>query len=288
MQALLVYNSLDTSKTTQFLVAPYSNYPTLQPYTIAVDLYQDIYQLSKLYSNANSLASFQNLQAGVITLASSSFTNAILAASTNLNIQISATKSSSFSYITISFPYEFGVSGVGCSLPSGITCTIQGSNVIVNSSTFFSLPLIFTINNLTAPSFSPSSNIYIQTMSSTNYVMDSNTQIFFTTSCTLPCKTCSTPTTSCLSCYTNSSLVAAQIYFSNASCVSVCGNGFYLDSVTNSCTTCPTPCSTCQSSSVCYTCNSSFLYVNSCLLSCPFGYYGFNGLCFVCSTAIYC
>ena len=288
LQALLLYNSLDTTKSTQFTVSNFLNYPSLQPYTITVDLFQDVNQLSKLYSNSASPANFQNQFAGSITVSSSSFTNTILAASTNLNIQISATNGASFSYLSISIPYEFGISGIGCSLPSGTSCTLQSTNLIINSSTVVSLPLIFTINNITAPSFSPSSNIYIQTFSSSNYLMDSNTQVFFTTSCTLPCRTCSTPTTTCLSCYTNPSLVAGQIYFNTSNCVSVCGNGYYLDSVISSCTLCPTPCATCLNSSICYTCTSSFLYNNSCLVNCPFGYYGFNGLCLVCSTAIFC
>jgi len=105
MQALILYNSLDTSKSTQFTISTFSNFPSLQPYTITVDLYQDIYQISKLYSNSDSPKAFQNLQAGAITISSSSFTNAILASSTNLNIQISATNGAAFSYITVSFPY---------------------------------------------------------------------------------------------------------------------------------------------------------------------------------------
>jgi hypothetical protein len=161
MQVILLYNSLDTSRPTQILILPYTNYPSLQPYILTVDLYQDIFQGSKLYSNSNSPASFQNLQSGIITLSSHSFTNAILAGSTNLNIQMNATSASLFGYVTVSFPFEFGVSGVGCSLPFGFTCTLQGQSVIVNSSNIISLPLIFTVNNLTAPSFSPSSNVYI-------------------------------------------------------------------------------------------------------------------------------
>jgi hypothetical protein len=208
--------------------------------------------------------------------------------STNLNIQISATSAALFSYLAVSFPFEFGVSGVGCSLGIGFTCSIQGQSVIINSSNVIALPLIFTVNNLTAPSFSPSSNIYIQTKNSNNFLMDSNTQIFFTTSCTLPCRTCTTPTTSCSSCYTNTSLVSAQIYLNASNCVSVCGTGLYLDSSTNSCTICPSPCATCLSISICYTCTNSFLYNSSCVLACPFGYYGFNNMCLVCNSAIYC
>ena len=287
MQALLLYNSLDTNRQTQILILPYSNYPSLQPYTLTVDLYQDIFQGSKLYSSS-SPASFQNLQSGTIILSSHSFTSTILAGSTNLNIQINATSASLFGYVTISLPFEFGVSGVGCSLPYGFTCTLQGQSVVVNSSNIISLPLIFTVNNLTAPSFSPSSNIYIQTKNSNGYLMDSNTQIFFATACTLPCRTCTTAPTSCTSCYTNTTLVAGQIYQNGSNCVSVCGTGLYLDSVTNSCTICPSPCATCQSTSICYTCTNSFLYNGSCLLTCPFGYYGFNGLCLVCNAALYC
>jgi hypothetical protein len=175
LQALLSYSSLSTSTSTQFTVSPYLNYPSLQPYTLTADLYADIYQNSKLCTNVNTPSFFQNTAVGQITLASSSFSNSILMESTNLNFQVSAVRGYPFGYLVVSFPHEFGVSTATCSLPAGITCTVQGSSVVINSTTSISLPLVAAINGLTVPSFSPSSSLYLQTFTSTGYLMDSNT-----------------------------------------------------------------------------------------------------------------
>lgn len=250
-----------------------------------------MYQNSKLCTNANTPSSFQNTGVGTITVSSSSFSNPILLTTANLNFQITSTSGFPFSYLAISFPAEFGCSAITCSLPSGITCTLQGNSVIINSTTTISLPLVAAINNLVTPSFSPSSNIYIQSFSSTGYLMDSNTQIYFQTSCTLPCKFCTSTVqpSSCTSCYSNTTLVQGQIYQNGTSCVSVCGYGLYLNSSTNSCVVCTSPCATCLSTAFCYSCETNYYLMNgSCLSSCTFGYYGFNGLCLACSTAIYC
>ena len=119
--------------------------------------------------------------------------------------------------------------------------------------------------------------------------MDSNTQIYFSTACTLPCRTCPSSATTCASCYTNTSLVSGKIYLNSSACVSVCALGLYLDTPTNSCLLCVAPCATCASSTVCYTCSSTTSFLSgSCLSSCPFGYYSFNSLCLVCSSAIFC
>ena len=212
-----------------------------------VDLYADFHQNSKLNTNANSPNSFKNTAVGSITISSHSFSNAVLLESTNLNFQISTTDGLSFSYLVVSFPAEFSTTAVSCSLPSGITCTTSGTSVTINSSSSISLPLIGAINGLISPSFSPSSNIYVQSFNSNNFLMDSNTQIFFTTTCTLPCKTCSSPSqpTICTSCYSNTSLVSGQVLQNGTSCVSVCGTGLYQDNTTSSCLACVSPCATC-------------------------------------------
>lgn len=290
LQAILTYNALGTSTSTIFTVAPYSNYPSLSPYSFTAELFADMFQTSKLCTNANSPLSLQNTAVGGITLASSSFSATVLAENTNLNFKISSVSGYPFSYLVVSLPNEFATTSVSCSLPAGLTCTKLNNAITINSSTTIALPLIATLNTVTAPAFSPSSNIYLQTFSSSNYLMDSNTDIYFQTGCTLPCRTCSVGfPASCLSCYTNSALVQGQIYLNTSACVSICGSGLYLEFATNSCTLCTSPCLTCSSSSACYTCISNY-YLNStsCLSVCPFGFYGYNGMCLVCSSAIFC
>jgi hypothetical protein len=150
--------------------------------------------------------------------------------------------------------------------------------------------MIFTLNNIMTPSFTPSSNVYIQSYTSGNYMMDANTVIQFTTICTLPCKTCSSVSqpTICTSCYGNTSLVQGQIYLNNSLCVASCNLGYYMDNTSLSCALCSPVCLTCSSYSVCLSCNTSYFYNTSCLINCTFGYYGFNSQCLVCPTAIFC
>ena len=101
VQALLTFSSLSTSQAVEFTISSYNNFPSLEPYTLQVDLYADIHQNSKLNTHS---ATFQNTAVGAITISSHSFSNAILSSSTNLNFQISATDGLPFSYLVISFP----------------------------------------------------------------------------------------------------------------------------------------------------------------------------------------
>jgi hypothetical protein len=154
------------------------------------------------------------------------------------------------------------------------------------------LPFSITITNLITTAYTPSSYIYLQTFSSTGYQMDSNQNIAFTTTCTLPCKTCQSASQSsiCTSCYSNSSLnqVGGAIYLNGSLCSSFCSSGYYLDNSTQNCLQCSTSCLTCIAFTTCLTCNGSFLYNSSCLSSCPFSFYGFNFQCFSCPTSIFC
>jgi proprotein convertase subtilisin/kexin type 5 len=120
--------------------------------------------------------------------------------------------------------------------------------------------------------------------------MDSNTNVKFTTSCTLPCKTCNSTSqpTVCTSCYSNTSLVSGQTILSGNSCTSFCPTGYYLDDTISTCLICSTSCLTCSAYTTCLSCNTSFLYNQSCLTTCPFGYYGFNAQCLACPTSIFC
>lgn len=103
-QVQLSYNYLSTNTTTQLSIQTYKNYPSLQSYTIGVDLYQDLYMQYKLYSNLNSLNPLQNTQVGSIYLSSYSFSSQTLLTSSNLNVIINATDSVTFSYLLITFP----------------------------------------------------------------------------------------------------------------------------------------------------------------------------------------
>lgn len=64
VKMMISFNSVSTSINTKLSLGPYNNYPSLQPYTIQIDLYGDSFQISKLCSNANSLTTLTNTQLG--------------------------------------------------------------------------------------------------------------------------------------------------------------------------------------------------------------------------------
>ena len=257
-----------------------------------MDLYQDIFLQSKLYTNANNLNVLQNYIVGNINLGSYAFGTTVLVSTSNFNININSASSNTFTSLAITFPQEFNIATSACSVPSSITCTLEiASNTLrLVSATTISLPFSFSVNNIITPSFSPSTTIYLQTFSNTNFAIDQNNNIIFQTSCTLPCRTCPTlePNT-CNDCYTNTTLVSNRIYLNGTRCVSFCENGYFVNNVTNICDKCTSTCFTCSNFTYCLSCTGVLLfYDNSCLVACPSGYYGFNSKCILCPTVLFC
>jgi len=127
-----------------------------------VDLYADSFMQNQLCSNANNLIQLQNIQVGALVVASYTFSNPYLLTYSNLNINIGSTSGAGFSYLIISFPLEFDISSISCSLPASTTCTLNTNNrITITTTASFTLPLVFTILNIKTPSFTPSSDIYI-------------------------------------------------------------------------------------------------------------------------------
>jgi hypothetical protein len=234
VKILMSYSSLSIFTSTKLSVGPYNNYPSLEPYSIQVDLYGDTFQQSKICSNINSPISLQNLQLNSIGISSYNFNNpSFLLTASNLLINFANASSTSFTSMTIKFPPDFGLTSAGCSAPSQIICTlVAASNMFsLTTSSVFSFPFTVTLTNLITTAYSPSSYVFVQTFSSTGYQMDSNSDVYFATTCTLPCRTCqsTSQTSTCLSCYSNSSLsqVSGAIYLNGTACSSHCGLGYY-------------------------------------------------------------
>lgn len=227
---------------------------------------------SKLCSNVGNPFILQNLQLGSIGVSSFSFNNPVFLSSTsNLLITFSNASSTLFTSMTIKFPPDFGLNSAACSVPSQISCSLVVANNMFNltTSTAFSFPFSVTMTNLVTPPYSPSSYIYVQTFSSTGYQMDANSDVIFSTTCALPCRTCqslSQPSV-CLTCYTNGSLsqVSGAIYLNGTVCTSRCGFGYYEDASLN-CLACSTACLTCSAFSTCLTCNGTYFFNNTCLV----------------------
>lgn len=113
----------------------------------------------------------------------------------------------------------------------------------------------------------------------------------FSLACTLPCRTCSSPTV-CIDCYTTITWIP-QIYYRNSAqtCVSQCVAGEYLSN--GVCLACDPTCLTCLMysstsyangiSNYCLTCDvTNFLHLTTCVASCPSGFYASQSTCRTC------
>jgi hypothetical protein len=110
--------------------------------------------------------------------------------------------------------------------------------------------------------------------------MGANTNsISYTLACQFPCKTCTTNTSECLSCY-KSPLSLKQFLGVDKKCYQECPDGFNENSDTYSCEACSPPCMHCNNLKTnCSACNSSseFLYLSyasisdssTCVKNCP-------------------
>lgn len=255
-----------------------------------MDLYANSLQAAILCTNAGSPIPQQNVGTGSISVSSYSFSNGNLLENSNLQINMNNVNGAGFKSVMISFPNEFGTIAAACSLPAGAACVVYANKSIVVSSDSFTLPLQLTITNLVLPSFTPSTNIYLQTYSSTTFLMDRNTQIVFATTCTLPCRLCNTLTpTICTGCYSNSALVSGQTILSSGACTSLCTTGNYLNTLTSECVPCSINCYTCSAFAVCLSCTgSNFLSDSLCVNPCPYGTYGYNNMCLSCTSSLHC
>lgn len=114
-------------------------------------------------------------------------------------------------------------------------------------------------------------------------MIDQNTSfVIYNINCTLPCKTCTSSPTVCLSCYNISSVNTNNLYFSgNKTCLTVCPTGYYA-STDLICIACSSTCLTCSIIGTnCTSCNLSSgypalnitNYTGSCLTSCPNTFY---------------
>lgn len=79
------------------------------------------------------------------------------------------------------------------------------------------------------------------------------------------CATCQDIVTKCLSCKTDTYLLASSF-----TCVTTCGTGLYIDYLNRICVACTDPCRTCvNSTDTCLSCTTGILYNSQCLNQCP-------------------
>lgn len=100
------------------------------------------------------------------------------------------------------------------------------------------------------------------------------------TACNSVCLYCSGTITFCTAC----NLSSSNIFLMNNTCLSSCPMYYYNQSSTGSCLTCESAninCINCSSASTCYTCDNSFVFLNSkCLNYVPIGYVNISGVAY--------
>lgn len=184
---------------------------------------------------------------------------------------------SSFSIQTLSCSSYIGFNGQ-CGTVGQSAVNITDSSGVIGSS-----QISFSVSGFTSPVYAPSDYSHITSYDSSGYLVDQDTStIKYAILCQLPCKSCTSNISVCLSCYNNTSISANNLYYSlNNSCLSSCPTGFYasLDLI---CIACSSICLTCVSTtSNCASCNSTSPYpalnisngVGTCLSACPTYYY---------------
>lgn len=164
------------------------------------------------------------------------------------------------------------------------TCSVIGLSAVNISGTMGTSEMSFTISGFVSPSSPPNDFTILNSYDSLGFLIDQNSNtIKYSIACILPCRTCSSNTSSCLSCYNNLNISQFNIFnpFSN-SCVVNCPQATFTDTTTLICTSCSTTCLTCSLLSTnCTACNLTSPYPalnlsnfnGVCLPACPSKFY---------------
>lgn len=243
---------------------------------------------------------------------STSQTSSYMAEATSLTFTITTTNVippnsylTGVGYLTITMPSEYNTAAMSCSSVVGVAsfaCT-NSSNIIKIMGTSYLTTITVVIAGLFNPSVATSGLFSISSYDSNNNVVDSSTaNLKYATPCTLPCRSCTSTVTQCLSCYTAAALqsvVSNQKFLSQGTCLTACNSSAFSDS-NSICYACSSNCSTCsQVSTNCTSCPPSLQYLlaNTCYATCPDGSYPDNPTntclactnnCSTCSSATVC
>ena len=179
------------------------------------------------------------------------------------------------------------------------TCTYPSSVLEVNFNDPAPTSLTITIRNINAtnpdnPTLAAATTFKVETFikSGLNYYLvehlDSAGSL--TVTCTKPCMTCGSPTTSCNSCiYPGTS----YLYYQDHHCSAPpCGTGYVIDNTGNNCNQCVSPCATCSGTEYkCDSCiaTSPYLLINTCVTNCGSNYFLPSGstTCVKCNSPCY-
>ena len=154
------------------------------------------------------------------------------------------------SSVRITFANSFTVTSPSCNSFVDITggaCSVIAPNTIEVAGTFTNSEMSFSVSGVTVPNTVPSDYSSLVSFDSAGYKIDeSNSNILFTLTCNLPCRTCGTgQPNSCDSCYANP--ISTFIYYDNVlkTCNEQCVDGKYENTATSQCSLCDGNCETC-------------------------------------------
>ena len=141
----------------------------------------------------------------------------------------------------------------------------------------------FSVEGFTSPTFAPSDYTFLSSYDSSGFLIDQSTSnILYAINCIIPCRSCTSNTSACLSCYTNPNITSnIYLFSSNNTCLTGCPNSYYADNLYQ-CVACSSTCLTCfAASSNCTSCNTTSTYPalnltgssGVCLSNCPIYFY---------------
>ena len=148
-----------------------------------------------------------------------------------------------------------------------------------------SSPMTIKFSALT--SYFPTSSAFTINLYYNSSLVLTNTQLFVQPYCSIPCQSCTSIASQCLSCLP-SPHTSQNVYFAfNNTCVNSCPDTYFLVNATMSCSKCnATACENCYANqNQCTTCLSGkYLYQSTCLSVCPAQYYAYNRQCLQCAS----
>jgi hypothetical protein len=233
---------------------------------------------------------FLNSVPSTFSQLSYSFTPGQYGTSEILNLIVTPSSFITPSAFIVQMANSFTIQTLACGSQTGFTapCTPQLPDSLNISGALIISQMQFSIEGFTSPTFAPSDYTFLSSYDSSGFLIDqSTTNITYVISCRIPCQACTSNTSACTSCYTNTNITRNIYLFSpNNTCLMGCPDSYYADTLFK-CIACSATCLTCISASFnCTSCNttSTFPALNLtgtsgvCLSNCPIYYYLSNSL----------
>lgn len=206
-----------------------------------------------LYAYDNSSVTITNNAPSAFTAFSYSFSSSTYNSSSTLILNITnlVTSTSGYSLTSFSQFVNSSISSISCSSSLDLSCTMNGSALIINpivSNSVFPVNTSIVVSGLFIPLANVSSMSALSF--SQGYLVSRYDNITWQPSCTLPCYTCNpnTPTV-CLSCY-STTVFTSLIYFYSNSCLAACPPATLSTNGSLTCTPCDSNCAECSLSAL--------------------------------------